>query len=122
MRSSNAEKKERASRLNVRSKPVAIKPLRARLAFQPTGNSSSQQERRTGMPAFCQASQLFGWQNRQLAGLTPLVSCAFVSCDNRTPVKTPAEFHAALNSTTGPVTLRLHTDRPGEARTIVVRE
>ncbi len=46
----------------------------------------------------------------------------FISHVNRTPVQTPAEFHAALKSATGPVTLRLYADRHGEARTIVVRE
>ncbi len=53
------------------------------------------------------------------AGLQP---GNFISHVNRTPVQTPAEFHTALKSATGPVTLRLHPDRPGETRTIIVRE
>ena len=53
------------------------------------------------------------------AGLQP---GAFISHVNKTPVQTPAEFHAAIQSATGPVTLRLHADRPNEARTVIVRE
>ena len=53
------------------------------------------------------------------AGLQP---GTFISHVNKTPVQTPAEFHAAIQSATGPVTLRLHADRPNEARTVIVRE
>lgn len=53
------------------------------------------------------------------AGLQPGF---FVSHVNKTPVQTPSEFHAAVKSATGPVTLRLYPDRPGEGRTIIVRE
>ena len=48
------------------------------------------------------------------AGLQPGV---FISHVNKSPVQTPAEFHAAVKSSTGPVTLRLY-----EGRTVVVRE
>ena len=53
------------------------------------------------------------------AGLQP---GDFISHVNKTPVQTPAEFHAALNSATGPVTLRLHAERLNEGRTVIVRE
>ena len=53
------------------------------------------------------------------AGLQP---GTFISHVNKTPVQTPSEFHAAIKSATGPVTLRLYPDRLGEGRTIIVRE
>ena len=53
------------------------------------------------------------------AGLQP---GTFISHVNKVPVQTPTEFHAAVRSATGPVTLRLHPDRPGEGRTVIVRE
>ncbi|MEK6261691.1 MAG: trypsin-like peptidase domain-containing protein [Planctomycetota bacterium] len=54
-----------------------------------------------------------------VAGLQP---GNFITHVNKVPVQTPTEFHAAIKSATGPVTLRLHADRLGEVRTVIVRE
>ena len=53
------------------------------------------------------------------AGLQP---GNFISHVNKTAVQTPTEFHAAIKSATGPVTLRLYAERMNEGRTIIVRE
>ena len=53
------------------------------------------------------------------AGLQP---GNFISHVNKTAVQTPAEFHAAIKSATGPVTLRLYAERMNEGRTVIVRE
>jgi len=53
------------------------------------------------------------------AGLQP---GTFISHVNKLPVQTPTEFHTAVNSTIGPVTLRLYSERMNEGRTVIVRE
>lgn len=53
------------------------------------------------------------------AGLQP---GNFISHVNKIAVQTPSEFHAAIKSASGPVTLRLYGERMNDGRTVIVRE
>lgn len=77
---------------------------------------------RDGPPPYRRAVLVIKVADETAARTAGLQPGDFISHVNKTAVQTPTEFHAAIKSATGPVTLRLHADRPNEARTVIVRE
>lgn len=77
---------------------------------------------RDGAPPYRRAVLVIKVAEETAAHAAGLQPGTFISHVNKVPVQTPTEFHAAIKSAIGPVTLRLHADRPGEIRTVIVRE